>query len=177
MKKLILITALIQTMSLQAAEVCDLKINVPSTEGESSITIISKAELKEQPTGSDGSGVRYLHDLVGRMAILECEKQGATNCIVLDSRNRFDKHHKVFGDYELRWVFFATAQGTKIIPGRKLSDAEIGKKRLKLLCAKVDECINRAVNDPDSSNSYVEKLYTVKERNSCGQIENFIFNN
>ena len=155
------------SINLHAAESsqkCDLTVQLSRVEGESK-TYVSSPRL----TSSTGcEEIKY-------EALASCQSKGGTDCKIVELSGGYVKtwYNTWPGVYECS----AVAAGMKVTGGKKLSDAEYAKRRLSLLCQKIDKCVEDALNDEKATANYIDKLYQVKNNSNCSQVENFIFQN
>ncbi len=143
---------------------CDLSVQTPRFEGETKINVSSPRFT------SSKSCQEAKND-----ALESCQSKGGQECALTE----FGSYYKstMFSTYRGVWECSAIAVGYKVSGGRKLTDSEYAKKRLSLLCQKIDKCVENALNDEKASTTYIDKLYQIKNHNNCNQVENFIFQN
>lgn len=165
MKYLLILSSVFMAVNTFAATTCDLNVSVSRLKDAKIIPFILEDSLHP-----DGKAEDYVENLLSAKLLKECADRGATNCQI----TRTDTKRNTWGE---SLIVYATVQGTIVKGGKKLSDNEYAKKRQQAICQKVDSCINTALNDNDSSTNFMEKLYMIKEKTNCNQVENFLFDN
>lgn len=163
MKLLLILSSIFMTVNSYAAPTCDLNVSVSRLKDVKTTAFITDDWLSDNDKSLD-----YLEDLLDSHLLKKCADQGATNCKITKRDNKFDV-------YQASYTVYATVQGTIVKGGKKLSDNEYAKERQKAICEKVDTCINDALNDEETSTNFMEKLFMVKDKNNCNQIESFLF--
>ncbi len=135
---------------------CDLNVIVDEYEG-------GKIEYKIISSTHEDS------EISKKEAEVKCKNANAVECKFL---------YTEFENSEFFQDTYTTAYEGKIIRGaKKLSDEQIARKQQRLVCSKLNECINNALNDDNSTETFMNKLKLAKESQNCGQVESFIFNN
>lgn len=168
MKYFLILSSVFMTVNAFAAETCDLNISVNKITGAKESKII----FEDTFTSAYSKGKEFNSDILEAKLLNKCIKAGAENCTVKNLEFEYDN---TFGIRT--WKSSATVEGKILIGGIQLSESEYAKKRQKAICHKLDSCINDALNDNDSSTTFMEKLYLIKDKTNCNEGENFIFDN
>lgn len=171
MKYLLILSSVFMAMNTYAAPTCDLNISVSKITGAKTTKIV----LQDSYRGAYSKGEKSASDILEAKLLAKCIEAGAEKCTI---KNMTSKLVDDFGGISFGngyWRINATVEGTVMAGGITLSESEYAKKRQKAICQKVDTCINNALNDEKSSTVFMEKLYMIKDKTNCNEVENFIF--
>lgn len=166
----LMIALMLLSINTYAASNCDLTVSVPTMQNQKVSTVLFEGE--DYANYFSASDEAYVSTSLKQRLLKECTDKDATDCKVTNSTS-----DKVSGYNSVRTKFKITVTGLKVTGGKKISDVEYAKTRTKLICERLDVCINNALNDDTSSQAFLEKLYLVKSKSNCNQVENIIFQN
>lgn len=172
MKYLLILASVFMTVNAFAAATCDLNIAPEKITGAKETTVV----FQDSYRGPHSKGQSAAEEVLKATLLATCKKAGAENCtitnLVSKSSNTGDYIGLYFGSW---WLVTANATGTIKVGGTKLTESEYAKSRQKLICAKLNSCISDALNDAQSTTEFMEKLYLIKDKTNCNEVENFIF--
>lgn len=172
--KILLLISLMTSINAYSAQTCDLSVSVSQLAGGKTEIVTGEATASVSSKEDDE---KYQFTTLTTAAIKNCESKGGVDCVVKTKTRRMDQHGGTWTNYRYTYNYVVYVEGTKVIGGKKISDAQYAKNRARILCQKIDTCINNALNDSQSTLLYMEKLEKVKNMNRCSEIENIIFEN
>lgn len=172
--KILLLISLITSLNAYSAQTCDLSVNIPQVDGGKSEIVTAEATAS---VSSEKDDETYMYISLSTAAIKSCESKGGIECVVKTKNVLRDRSGGTFTNYRYTHNYRVYVEGKRIIGGKKITDAQYAKKRARILCQKIDTCINDALNDSQSTLLYLEKLEKVKNMNKCNEVENIIFEN
>ena len=172
--KILLLISLMTSINAYSAQVCDLTVQVPQVEG-GTVEIVT-ADASASVSGKEND-TQYQKTILTTAAMNECARKGGQECAVKTSKDYVTFAGGTFTNRRATYHYDIRVEGKKFVGGKKITDAQYAKKRARILCQKIDVCINNAINDNNSTLLYMEKLSLAKNMNKCNEIENVIFEN
>lgn len=184
--KLLLILSIVLSSNAYATNKCDLSVDVSKKKDEETKYVTLKQTYKSRKIyyignlspGEDeyGSELRKADSAASSNCYSKAPKGSSTTCYTTEMYCQ-PKADLFAGKQEYYLNCESTTKAFYTFGGTNLSEAEYSKNKQIAECEKLDECMNTALNDNESTENYINKLLLFKEAKKCEQVQNFMFAN